>query len=371
MFTNKTINWSFDIKVVLPYLENHPVYTSNASLATFHVIPHRYEFDDHFDFPHLLGWVRDTYAPWNNSANVFLFFNFCDLLRDCQHLHAPLDTLPDEFNPASHKRRYILVQWNGLADGADSGQGFCNNCMQSGRDIQMPTAEMTCGIKCNSYSVDFKKTKLMYVWPKKGVQSMLTSMQYVGSWEPRRYVVTYTGRVPPDRAIDDDISGRFWFASLYLNRSDWFVRSTYNYVTNTHSPVDTPIIELMRNSTFCYSPLGGQGGDTDRYIPALFAGCIPIMLKNVRAYGLLHRMIQPYEDLIQWDKIAVLIDYDDIPRLPELLSRVNVKSKRAHFVFFWHRLLYTTYYGAYFGETGRNDGLETFVKILKTRSRFI
>ena len=34
------------------------------------------------------------------------------------------------------------------------------------------------------------------------------------------------------------------------------------------------------NSEFCYAPLGGHGGDPDRYVAGALFGCIPVMLNT-------------------------------------------------------------------------------------------
>ena len=42
----------------------------------------------------------------------------------------------------------------------------------------------------------------------------------------------------------------------------------------------TPVMDMSRSMSradFCYSPLGWDNGDSDRYLPAVLHGCVPVM----------------------------------------------------------------------------------------------
>jgi len=148
------------------------------------------------------------------------------------------------------------------------------------------------------------------------------------------------------------------------------VRNSYDWKHDLAVDSDMPpILEMMRNSTFCFSPLGRVGGDHDRYLPALLTGCIPIILKSVLVAGQKQYITQPYEDIIEWGKIAVMIHAEEVHRLPFILKHVNTVSKRAHVFNVWKKLLYTSHYGTYFGESSDSDALATLVDVLQLRAR--
>ena len=64
------------------------------------------------------------------------------------------------------------------------------------------------------------------------------------------------------------------------------------------------LLRRLQDSDFCYSPLGGNGGDTDRYVPAILFGCLPVLLNS--AFGEPHpfRILQalPLEEVLRWEE---------------------------------------------------------------------
>lgn len=374
---------------VVPWLKASRFYEPDANLARYHLVPHSSSFNRSFDLATTFDWLRLHYAPWNDTTREFVVFNFCDLLTDCDHFHVPFDLLPSAYSPLSRDRRYMLVGWNGLSDGHDScNSHYCMNCFQKGRDVQLPTAENACGPYCGS---DRATLLANAVWNSHSPRKMLTALQYTQLWEERKHTVFWAGRVTG--SIGADISGRFLvraechsssrpssfsaltrappsprqFHELYSKKDGWFIRSTFDFAKGQPAPLSTPVLEFMRNSTFCYSPLGGIGGDTDRYLPAILSGCIPIMLRTVRRGGELLRLMFPFEELFDWSRFSVVIDYDDLPKLPQILSRVDIHSKRANAYAVWRHLLYTSVYGSYLGEDSSQDVLNTLMKILEDR----
>lgn len=355
--------WTFANLVVLPWFRRTQYYTDDPVKAHYHIIPQHSTFNATYDLVSVFTWLKHNYAPWNDSTTEFVFFNFCDVLTDCHYFHVPFNTLPDEFNPASRYRRYMLVGWNGLSDGFDSGMDHCGNCFQAGRDVQLPTAENACGPLCGS---DLATLRKFAVWGAQSPTRLLAAYRHVKSWQPRPHKVFWAGRVTGKNTADD-VSGRTWFLQLYAQKPDWFVRATYNYSTDSHQPLDTSVLEMMRNSTFCYSPLGGLGGDTDRYLPALLTGCIPVMLRTVHSEGHVKRLMFPFQERLDWDSFAVVVDYADIPYLDAILGNVDIPSKRAHVHNVWRHLLYTGAYQSYFGETDADDVLHTLAALLMHR----
>lgn len=68
---------------------------------------------------------------------------------------------------------------------------------------------------------------------------------------------------------------------------------------------------VMPHSDFSYSPLGVNGGDTDRYVPAVLYGSIPILLNssvegNQPRTGIPQAL--PLEEVIDWSPFSTLVD---------------------------------------------------------------
>ena len=59
----------------------------------------------------------------------------------------------------------------------------------------------------------------------------------------------------------------------------------------------------MKSARFCFSPRGWDNGDSDRYLPALFYGCIPVMSDPLEAMPL-HELAE-----LRWEKTVLAIDY--------------------------------------------------------------
>ena len=56
--------------------------------------------------------------------------------------------------------------------------------------------------------------------------------------------------------------------------------------------------EQMSQTKFCLSAPGLRGGDSDRYLPAILFGCIPVLLPEDD--------VMPFQDdVIPWDKFSV------------------------------------------------------------------
>ena len=73
---------------------------------------------------------------------------------------------------------------------------------------------------------------------------------------------------------------------------------------------------------------------------------------------------------IHWRSFAVLLDLEDMPRLPEILGRVTRQDQRRmrhEMRKVWPRLLYTSFFGSYLGEDGSDDAFESFMTVLRWR----
>jgi hypothetical protein len=57
-------------------------------------------------------------------------------------------------------------------------------------------------------------------------------------------------------------------------------------VRNTLATAGLALVPSMLSSRFCLSPLGQFGGDSDRYLPAILYGCVPVMTHRLEAMPL-------------------------------------------------------------------------------------
>ena len=368
-------SWTFDTVHILPALAKRPEYTTDASQARVHVLPLRSPFDPAAGAAGIdvFKWLQANYAPWQDPRNVFVQFQFCDHVTDCKWATLPYSPYPAEFSPASPTRRIVLAQWNGMADGYDAGEtSFCTSCVQRGKDIVLPTARNACGPYCGGTK---ETLRLNAVWREGSPTETLSAVRYVETWGKRPYEMFYAGQVTPGQTNPTadpkhDLSGRGMFYRMYADRANWEVHQTYDWVNNKPRPLAAPMLEFMRNSTFCFSPPGHAGGDQDRYLPALLTGCIPVMLTSVYEGGRKIPIVQPLEDIIPWGKIAVLLDADDMTRLPEVLSKVNVPHRRYLVHKYWRMMLWTSAYeDSDLGESGKGDAVEALIRVLEARAK--
>jgi len=366
-------DYTFGIQALLALFQTSSKFTTDVNACRVHVLPEKNPWTPGIsDGVSIHTWLEESYPPFANASNMFVHFSFCDLVTDCDYLPRPFAALPPSLSPVSPSRRYTYVAWNGRADGYDSGQEHCEGCMQRGKDVVVPTGRNACGPLCGGTLDDLRR---FTVWDadQQLETHVLSAYTYVKRWPTRDWHVFFSGQVHPLRMVGDadpmnDPSGRGEFYRLYNNRSDWSVTQSYDWEHNVAvKPMKHTMLEMMRNSTFCYSPLGRIGGDTDRYIAAIMTGCIPIMLSAVYVGGARQPYVLPFEDVLDWNKFAVIVDAADIPLLPELLESVDIVSKRAHMAHVWRRMLWTKHYGSHIGESGDKDAFDTLLDVLHKR----
>ena len=135
----------------------------------------------------------------------------------------------------------------------------------------------------------------------------------------------------------------------------------------------------MASSDFCYSPPGQYHGDSDRYLPAVLYGCIPIFAKDGET--------PPFDDVLPWSNVSLQIGLGDVGRLHEIIAAVG-PAKLVHMRLgmgaVWRRLLWTSTFGGgaaipskkrrspaprYLGEDASQDAFATFIDVLRARLR--
>lgn len=95
----------------------------------------------------------------------------------------------------------------------------------------------------------------------------------------------------------------------------------------------------MANSDFCLSPLGQSEGDSDRYLPALLYGCIPIFTSEEEAL--------PFDELLQWRAFSLTLPRGarQVVALPKFLSEVSDRqlwAMRRAMTHAWPRMLWSS-----------------------------
>ena len=83
---------------------------------------------------------------------------------------------------------------------------------------------------------------------------------------------------------------------------------------NTGANVSDPhwYVRTMAQSDFCFAPPGQSNGDSDRYLPAILYGCVPVFADDSE-YG-------PFAEVIPWDAISLRVGNKVSPTLALTLT---------------------------------------------------
>ena len=95
----------------------------------------------------------------------------------------------------------------------------------------------------------------------------------------------------------------------------------------------------MRSSDFCFSPLGQSDGDSDRYVPALLYGCVPVFASVGEAL--------PFDEVVNWRGFSLTLPGGarDVHQLAAVLRNVSddrLQSMRVAMGSAWQRVLWTS-----------------------------
>lgn len=338
-------------------------YTPLPEEANFHIIPHNepYLQGDELGGLQLFKWMERNYHQWNASVESgnanFILFHFCDIIVHCGYLGNGVGHNP-AYSPDSLSRVVRHIVYNGLQDRQTM-------FFQAGKDVVFPVGRgNTCGPLCGSTIHDLRT---LTVWNALHPGTLWEALQNVRHWPRRKHHVFWAGSITPAVSVENDHSGRLEFYSTFRNNPLFYVHQTYNWAADHATPLNVSILENMRDSTFCFVPMGSNGGPQDRYVAAVLVGCIPIMLRSVRLDGQSTLIAFPFEGLgsIVWEEFAVVVTIDEIPALEKILQTVNIKHKRAQLHLVWQKLLWTKVTGPLLGEGGEQDALTTFLDNLQ------
>jgi hypothetical protein len=330
----------------------------------------------HFNRTVALGQARHLLYLGNDHGPGDSFFKrplTNELVTATKHAR----TMAVHASPADPNRTVAFLVFNGLNDTVKGETGFfhCRDCFQHGRDIRLPTPPEghPCGPFCGDTPIDMLRKYSPWSLPQPERDAALRKARPIRFW--------WVGAVRRTRST---MSARPALAQHHSGRKDWMVINTMAMHGNATHPARgppgklPPMWEALSSSDFCGSPLGWDYGDSDRYLPAVLYGCIPIFFHTTEE--------RPLEEILNWDSFSIRMDVEDIPRLHEILeqySHERVVAMRQAMTSAWERLLYTSYAGvpepyrhtrrpwrlpkSFLGETGERDAFDGVMTVLRRR----
>ena len=362
-------------------------------------------------------WIARQWPWWNQTAGRGLVRHL--LLMPCDHgpgdcmydrafiprkrppkvpPKVALKVVPDAVNPLSPRRTVAFLNENG-APGSF-------NFFIRGLDIRLPSGELhDCGPFCGTPqhqrprgrqfdSVAQRVLRQFSPWAaaEEEREALLRA--------PRRYRLFWAGRASGRKGFRGDLFRLHTNQSNHL-RDGWLLHDT----SGKHRPVGAATLgatrrrgwfaESMASSDFCYSPPGQYHGDSDRYLPAVLYGCIPIFVKDGET--------PPFDDIIPWADVSIQVGLGDVGRLHQIIAAVGpakLVQMRLGMGAVWRRLIWTSTFGGgvscsggagnrchltagqhdtgrtrrsptprYLGEDVSQDAFASFIDVLRARLR--
>lgn len=205
-------------------------------------------------------------------------------------------------NPASPARLVIFLTFNGWGDGLRTRDGGCLNCFQPGLDIRLPTPEgHECGVSCGlHYVFNASRGNSWYI----PVELQRVLLQRAALRSPAVRAMIKYDELAQGGGKEDEMAMTmkpeaqhthhgclFTYNGAVRGRNNparWEVLKLIgqdgacivNTAEGSKLPGDKPLPSIpvsMLSSRYCFSPRGWDQGDSDRYLPSLLYGCIPVM----------------------------------------------------------------------------------------------
>lgn len=278
-------------------------------------------------------YAEDPAAGWHprrsHGRGLGPLTNGADLARQ-EFLRATWGQAWEGLNPASPARLLFFLTYSGWADGLRHPRGACLNCFQPGLDIRLPQPDVhLCGPFCGLRPPEGGGH------PPRPVARLLLARNAVRGNGQRQLA-----------------SGDARNCTFFFGGADRFGRNAARRavvtslrnasgacVFNTLADPAPPLPRMLASSRFCFSPRGWDNGDSDRYLPLLLYGCVPVLSDRLEALPLSEH------PQMEWNETALFIENGDIPRLMELLGALPDgaharMAKRARGM--WQRLLHTS-----------------------------
>jgi hypothetical protein len=323
-------------------------------------------------------YIRATWPYLNDSIADGKTRHFITLTCDhgpsgCDYAERTITRgrLPAFYNPADPGRVVGHLMFHGLQDGPAVGDPRCIVCFQPGKDIVVPVDDTNaCGPRCG-YSLEALREHS--VWSPANDARRLSLLS-----EERETLLFYAGRINIERPTDG--SGRVQVLT-HAGRPRFKVINTHAVGESDRAKFRSFIVE-MSASEFCYVPLGQNDGPPDRYVAAMMFGCIPVMLTAARV-DLWDRnpdrylgfkqvpMALPLGERLDWSKFSVLVPMEQVEHLHLILGNISTAQRhrlRRGMLRAWPRLLYSSIFGSYVGESGQGDAFDTLMEVMAQRA---
>ncbi|KAL1520662.1 hypothetical protein AB1Y20_022234 [Prymnesium parvum] len=371
---------------------------ADGACADFFLVPSHPSKSDDAAVARLFGYIRAAWPWWNLTAGRGLARHL--LLLPCDHgpgdcafsrpiapnkwahlsprrrRRAAEDPLAawggaawELLNPASPARAVVFLQYNGKADQLAHREGRCVVCFQPGLDVRLPTPEThMCGPLCGMHAVADERGRTplpvalqrellgRHVRPAVGLGEARRKGRLAAAggraagggrsecllwWSGadrgnnlERRTLVQQAALQPDLCVTNTLARP---ANGTSTKCDGTALSRCAGASKWELALD--MSRALSSADFCYSPLGWDNGDSDRYLPAVLHGCIPVMSDPLEA--------MPLEELpdLHWPDFTLAASRLALPRLSQLLRavpRARVHRMRAHLLRAWPRLLYTT-----------------------------
>lgn len=365
-------------KKMVGALKKSRYYAKDPSDADFFIIPYtmkRGGVRSNSALVDMFEWIRVTYPPYlANSIDepdtvgpTHFIFTLCDHgPGDCLY-ERPITSMTPYFAKYPHysannmRRKIGFITLNGLRDGVDgnSPRDTCLVCFIRGIDIRIPQPEEhECGSLCG-YGI----TELWQYspWARALPENEDEWLTEAGNGRPN--VGFFVGRIPT-RNLEDG-SAR-WPLRNFTHGVDGY------RIFGSHE-LDEYLnyAKEMRMSRFCFVPLGQFAGDSDRYLPAILFGCIPVFLGQKSTQG----QALPYDEVIDWSSMSFHVPFEENRNIVEIVKRYDTVEFRTGayraMSRAWNKLLYSRIYGNYMTlnttESCDDDATQSFVDVLRWR----
>ena len=294
-----------------------PFYEADGRCADYFLIPHRA-----FTFvtskqpamrglaPRLFSFIAQRWPYWNASARVdsarHIIYSPCDYGPECLHVDKAYKSrsarrLP-RAHPADRTRLVLHVELTGREDWRPSLDGgeTCGRCFLPGVDIRLPSPpDHNCGPLCG-YSHAVLVRNAIWGRPPAERRALLAAR--------REHTFFFAGR---SMHTGD---ARSLLRAHHAGRPGWRIGVSAGLGGRVS------ISDAMLSASFCGSPPGKQDGDSDRFLPALLFGCIPVFFEHdgQREW----RPLEGHPD-VPWDAFSLRVRTRDIAQLHAVLGNIS------------------------------------------------
>lgn len=134
----------------------------------------------------------------------------------------------------------------------------------------------------------------------------------------------------------------------------------------THPEVEIHLNAEILNSRFCLCPSGTGFGQ--RLYHVVLLGCVPVIAMHDGTHP---PVVQAFEgEGLEWERFAVLVRREQIPKLPSLLAAVDLAAKQRALHRVWTRLIWRSALGdREAAALPGPDAFETLMEALRNRAQ--